>query len=140
MAEVPFSDQHISIKGSSGAEIKVRFRDVVELINEGIYCVNSEGTLVFANERFCKAMGYQVSEIIGRSFLDLVLGEENVRISKAKLELRKRGISDSYDILMKKKKRRRSLAALEWQTGNRPQRGVYGSYCAYYRNCPAEKA
>ena len=103
MAEIPFNDQHISIKGSSGAEMQVRFRDLVELINEGIYCVNSTGVLIFANDRFSKALGYNVSEIIGKSFLDLVLGEENVRISKAKLELRKRGISDSYDILMKKK-------------------------------------
>jgi len=103
MPELSFNDQHISIKGSSGAEIQVRFRDLVELINEGVYCVNSEGELVFANDRFCKSLGYLTSELIGKSFLDLVLGEENVRISKAKLELRKRGISDSYDILMKKK-------------------------------------
>ena len=103
MAEVPFNDQYISIRGSSGADTKVRFRDLVELINEGVYCVNSEGILVFANDRFCKTLGYQLAEITGRSFLELVLGEENVRISKAKLELRKRGVSDSYDILMKKK-------------------------------------
>ena len=103
MAETPFTDQCISITGDSGAQIQIRFRDVVELINEGIYCVNSNGVLVFVNEKFCKSIGYNASEIIGKPIFDMVYGEENVRISKAKLDLRRKGISDSYDILMRKK-------------------------------------
>lgn len=103
MAEIPFTDQYIAITGNSGAEIHIRFRDLVEWINEGIYCINSDGILVFVNDRFCKTLGYQSHEVTGKNVFDLILGEENIRISKAKLELRKRGISDNYDILMKKK-------------------------------------
>jgi len=80
----------------------VRFRELVEMVNEGIYCINSEGILVFVNERFCKMLGYKASDIIGKSIFDMMHGEENIRITKAKLGLRKKGISDSYDIIMRK--------------------------------------
>ena len=103
MSELPFNDQYISITGSSGADIHVSFRDLVESINEGIHCVNSEGILVFVNEKFCKITGYPADELVGKNIYHLVLGDETTRILKAKLELRKRGISDSYDILLRKK-------------------------------------
>ena len=102
MAEIPFTDQHITITGHSGAQIQIRFRDLVEFINEGVYCVNGDGLIVFANEKFGKALNYKATDIIGKSIFDFVHGEENRRISKAKLDLRKKGISDSYDILMRK--------------------------------------
>jgi len=82
MADIPFTDQYISITGDSGAQIQIRFRDLVELVNEGIYCVNSNGVLVFVNERFCKTLGFQPTEILGRSVFDLVYGDENVKILK----------------------------------------------------------
>src|ERR1019366_8190218 len=103
MAENPFADEYITVTGNSGAGIIIRFRDLVEWTNEGIYCVNSNGTIVYANERFCKNLGYTKNEIIGKPVFNLIHGEENVRLSKTKLELRKKGISDSYDIQMNKK-------------------------------------
>ena len=102
MAEIPFTDQHITITGHSGAQIQIRFRDLVEFINEGVYCVNGDGLIVFANEKFGKALNYKAADLTGKSIFDFVHGEENRRISKAKLDLRKKGISDSYDILMRK--------------------------------------
>src|SRR5579871_6945869 len=103
MEAIPFNDQYFSIVGNSGAQIQIRFRDLVELVNEGIYCINNAGLVVFANDRFSKLLGYTNAELIGKSVFEMVHGEENVRVSKAKLDLRKKGITDSYDILCAKK-------------------------------------
>lgn len=103
MSEHLFHDQQIKVTGNSGAEIVIRFRDLIEWTNEGIYCVNSQGMVVYANERFGKTLGYTPTEVINQPVFEFIYGEDNIRLSKTKLELRKRGISDSYDIQMKKK-------------------------------------
>ncbi|MDB5281445.1 MAG: sensory transduction histidine kinase, partial [Bacteroidota bacterium] len=103
MAGHPLEEEYITVTGNSGAEIIIRFRDLVEWTNEGIYCVNSNGLIVYANERFCKNLGYTKDEIINKPVFNIIYGEENVMLSKTKLELRKKGISDNYDIQMKKK-------------------------------------
>ena len=99
----PLEQQHITVTGNSGAKITIRFSDLVEWTNEGIYCVNSRGIVVYANERFCKNLGYDTSEVIDKEIFNFIYGDENVKLSKAKLDLRKKGISDTYDIAMKKK-------------------------------------
>lgn len=103
MDKKALTDQYITISGNSGSEITIRFRDMVEWINEGIYCVDSNGIVVYANERFCKRLGYEVNEVMGKEIFSLIYSEENIRLSKIKLQLRKKGVSDSYEIQMKTK-------------------------------------
>jgi PAS domain S-box-containing protein len=98
-----FNDQYVTLTGHSGARIDIRFRDLVEWTSEGIYCVTSGGVLVYVNQRFTKMLGYQAEELTGTDVMGLLYNEENKRLAKAKMELRKRGIADSYDIQMKKK-------------------------------------
>jgi len=96
-------EQHIKITGPSGTEVDIPFRDLLEAINEGIYCVNAHGEVVYANERFCKNLGYALEEVLGKDIFQLLYNENNIKLARAKLELRKRGVSDSYDIQVKKK-------------------------------------
>lgn len=103
MANNTFNHQHISIAGSNGVETLVRFREMVEWINEGIYCVDSNGIVVYANEQFCKRLGYAIDEVVGIEIFSQLYNEENVRLARAKLQLRKRGVSDSYNIQLKTK-------------------------------------
>ena len=103
MAKNTFNDQHISIASSNGAETLVRFREMVEWINEGIYCVDSNGIVVYANEQFCKRLGYEIGEVVGFEIFSQLYNEDNVRLARAKLQLRKRGVSDSYNIQLKTK-------------------------------------
>lgn len=102
MAGTPISD-YISISDSSGLSAAIHFRNIVEWINEGIFCVNSEGNLLYANDQFCRNLGYTHAEILNSSIFKYFYDEEQVRISKNKLELRKKGLSDSYEIKMRKK-------------------------------------
>ncbi|HLP20405.1 MAG TPA: PAS domain S-box protein, partial [Chitinophagales bacterium] len=103
MDKNPISEQHLQVTGSTGASLNIPFRDLVEAINEGIYCVNADSEVVYANERFCKNLGYTINEVVGKDIFQLLYNEENIKLAKNKLELRKRGVSDSYDIQVKTK-------------------------------------
>ncbi|MBP6733008.1 MAG: PAS domain S-box protein, partial [Chitinophagales bacterium] len=95
--------QYIQITDSTGKETEIPFRHLIESVNEGIYCVNTNGEVVYANERFCKNLGYTVNEVLGQDIFSLLYNAENVALAKAKMELRKKGVSDSYDIQVKTK-------------------------------------
>lgn len=93
----------IKISDARGLTATIPFRNVVELINEGIFCVNSEGILVYVNRQFCKNLGYTEVEVLGKSIFDFFYDEKQANLSREKLELRKKGVSDVYDIRMRKK-------------------------------------
>lgn len=102
------TDRNSSHKGiifsdSKGQDVSLDFRDLVEWITEGVYCVNAEGIIVYANEIFSKRLGYSASDLIGVEIFELIYNEANKNLSRAKLQLRKKGISDSYDMQMKSK-------------------------------------
>lgn len=102
MAEL-FTGDYIQINDSSGTSATIHFRNIVEWINEGIFCVNGEGKILYANDQFCRNLGYKRDEIIGSLIFDYFWNEDQIKISKQKLELRKKGLSDVYEIIMKKK-------------------------------------
>ncbi len=97
------AEQYIKISGSNGTGVTLAFRHLVESINEGIYCVNSNAEVVYANESFCKNIGYTVDEVMGKDVFQLLYKEPYTKIGRAKFELRKKGVSDSYDIQVTKK-------------------------------------
>ena len=103
MADKTNEQKGIKFSSAQGQEVDVHFQDLVEWITEGVYCVNAEGILVYANESFCKILGYTTEELTGKEIFDLIYNEANRNLSKAKLQLRKKGISDSYELQMKNK-------------------------------------
>lgn len=50
-----------------------RFRTLVETMNEGLFEVNEEGVIEFANSRLSKITGYTLGELIGESADDLLV-------------------------------------------------------------------
>ncbi len=93
----------IKLPGTTGSDTLINFRELMELINEGVYCGNSEGKIVYANARFCKNFGFAKEEVEGISLFELAYDDESRKILMGKMELRKKGVSDTYDIRMKKK-------------------------------------
>lgn len=118
------SDQFLEVSGKNGTRISIPFRELIEAVNEGIYCVNDSGEVVYANERFCKNLGYSISEVVGQNIFQLLYDEENVKLAKAKMELRRRGISDNYDIQVKTK----SGAPLWMRMNGKPLLGGQGEF------------
>lgn len=93
----------IIITDTNGIQTEIDLRSVVDWIDEGIFCVNAEGIIQYANEQFCRNLGYQPHEIINTSIFDYFYSAEDAKAAKQKLELRKKGLSDTYETKMKRK-------------------------------------
>lgn len=79
------------------------YKLLLDVFHEGICIKNEAGIILYANEKYCSQLGYEKSELIGQSNFDLFDDEKQRSISKSKLELRKKGITDTYEIRMRKK-------------------------------------
>lgn len=79
-----------------------KYRSLVETIQEGMGIVDPDENIVFANSSFCDILGYSQEELIGMNLRDLVPEEEFQKILKGTAK-RKKGISDQYELVMKRK-------------------------------------
>lgn len=93
----------IQIQDGKGLSATIHFNNLVEWINEGVFCVNSDGVIVYANRQFCKNLRHAETEVIGKSIFDFFFDDKHAALSQAKLELRRKGVSDVYDIKMRRK-------------------------------------
>jgi|GEM_PF-262148 len=81
-----------------------RYRTLVERMREGLAQVDNEGTVQFVNDRFCEMVGYSRDELVGRSLEELLLAfPEDGAVMRSKSELRQQGISDQYEIRVRRK-------------------------------------
>ncbi|WP_440947785.1 PAS domain-containing sensor histidine kinase [Methanosarcina sp. T3] len=81
-------------------ESEEKYRNIVETANEGIFLMNSEFKITYANKRTMELMGHTHEETIGRPVMDFVC-EESKPIAKKSLERRRSGISESYELKLK---------------------------------------
>lgn len=93
----------IKISDSKGLSATIYFNNLVEWINEGVFCVNSDGIIVYANKQFCKNLRYAETEVIGKPIFSFFYDDKHTALSQAKLDLRRKGVSDVYDIKMRRK-------------------------------------
>ncbi|MHA1862744.1 MAG: PAS domain S-box protein, partial [Candidatus Thorarchaeota archaeon] len=79
------------------AESKTRYQLLVETMNDGLAIDDTEGHLTYVNVAFCRMLGYESEELIGKHWSDLTDGmtPEDVKV---KLVDRKVGISESYEL------------------------------------------
>jgi PAS domain S-box-containing protein len=82
-------------------ENEEKYRNIVETSNEGIYFVNAEGKVTFANQMM-ETSGYRLDEIIGRPVWNFV-PEESLPVAKKEFEKRRKGISGSYELKLIRK-------------------------------------
>ncbi len=78
-------------------ESEEKYRRIVETANEGIMLADPAGSITFVNNKMAEMLGYKVDELIGKPGLELIYKEE-IELSKTRIELRKKGKVDSYDI------------------------------------------
>ncbi len=72
-------------------------RILIENMKEGLIRLDSNGLLTFANNRLCKMIGYTREELIGKDITLLFEKEEREKFS-SKMDQRKQGISESYEL------------------------------------------
>jgi len=104
-----------------------RYRHLVEKMSDGL-AVHENELLTFVNSKFCEMLGYQHSEMIGKSILDL-LDDHNRQIVKNQLALRKQGnITESYEVELLKKNGSKIITNLSPQGIFDPEGQFKGSF------------
>lgn len=76
---------------------EVKYRQLVENAQEGIWAIDNDMKTTFVNPRVAEMLGYTVKEMLGRSIYEF-MDKRNIVIAKRKLEQRKRGIRESYEL------------------------------------------
>ncbi|AAM06162.1 PAS domain S-box protein [Methanosarcina acetivorans] len=78
-------------------ESEEKYRNIVETANEGIFLMDAEFNVIYANKRTAELMRYAQEEIIGRPVMDFIC-EESKSIARRNLEKRRGGISEIYEL------------------------------------------
>ena len=78
-------------------ESEQKYRNIVETANEGILIIDDNAVVTYANKKMTDMLGYSLEEGLGRPIWNF-LTEENKAIIKRKLEKRKQGINENYEL------------------------------------------
>jgi len=78
-------------------ETETRYKLLVETMNDGLAIDNESGNLVYANEAFCRMLGYNSDEIVGKKWIDFTK-DMGMKEFKSKVAERKSGVSSSYEL------------------------------------------
>jgi diguanylate cyclase (GGDEF)-like protein/PAS domain S-box-containing protein len=84
-------------------ESERRYRLLVERMREGLAQVDNDGILQFCNDRFCEMLGYSRQELIGQTPDRFLAYPEDVDLMLSKAKLRLRGVSDQYEVRVRRK-------------------------------------
>jgi diguanylate cyclase (GGDEF)-like protein/PAS domain S-box-containing protein len=85
-------------------ESEYKMRTLLGNMNEGLLQVDTADSIEFVNNRFCGMLGYSSpDELIGKIWSQLTLGDDEREFIKAVNKRRRQGISDNYELQMRKK-------------------------------------
>lgn len=79
------------------------YRSIVETMGEGLLSLDLEGRLLFANRRFCEITGYDVSELLGRNAVDLLIDSADQPSVRQKIEEALGGASVTFRTKIRQK-------------------------------------
>ena len=79
-----------------------RFRKIVETAQEGVCVIDSENRISFVNPAMAAMFGYTIDEALGRLTFDF-MDEEGRDEALKRVERRKKGLVDKYDLKLKTK-------------------------------------
>ncbi len=83
-------------------ESEAKYRRIVETTNEGIMVADTTGTITFANPRMAGILGCSVGELVGKPGIGMI-DQSEIASGMNRIEKRKRGISEEYDIKFRHK-------------------------------------
>ncbi|WNJ18565.1 PAS domain S-box protein [Pontibacter sp. G13] len=79
-----------------------RYRTLVERMNEGLIMTGEDEEVLFVNNRMCEILGMSKEELEGRKSFEILQGDSSRPIITQKSALRKQGISDQYELNLRK--------------------------------------
>jgi PAS domain S-box-containing protein len=80
-----------------------KYKSIIDTMRLGLLEVDTNGRILSANDSFCQILEYNsVDELIGLPADTTLLDEDQQRIMKEQMEMRKAGDSNAYEIKVKK--------------------------------------
>ncbi len=83
-------------------ESEERYRMIVETALEGIWVIDREHKITFANQVMCDMLGYRMEEVVG-SLVFPFMFEDQLEEYDSKVEKRKRNLSERYEAKLRRK-------------------------------------
>ena len=80
-----------------------KYSNIITNMHMGLVEVDLNDNIKFTNQSFCDMSGYSSQELTGSKAAELLLNPDAKSIISTKRELRRKGISDSYEIKVKVK-------------------------------------
>ena len=99
--------QDISERKNAEANLRIqeeKYRNIITNMNLGLIEVDLNEKIQFVNQSFELMSGFSSSELIGKTPTSLFVSKEIASLIENKKELRKKGISDIYQIPVKNKR------------------------------------
>jgi len=84
------------------SESERKYRQLVETAQEGLFTYDTNGMVTFVNPFLSTMLGYAPEEMVGKSLLLFVYGEDVSKV-RAGMERRRRGIGDTYEVRLIRK-------------------------------------
>nr|MBS0037887.1 PAS domain S-box protein [Saprospiraceae bacterium] len=75
-----------------------KYRNIISNLNLGLLNVDQDQNITFVNSIFCEMSGYKAEELVGKNISEFNVFNESYETIKAKEELRRKGIPDTYDV------------------------------------------
>lgn len=92
------NDQNgISNNSISQEEEAIRYRVLIESMNDGFGIIDTNGVFTYVNSRFARMLEYSEEEMIGRPILNFV-DEENKKIIRENIRHRHKGEATQYEV------------------------------------------
>lgn len=83
-------------------ESETRYRQIVELAEEGIWVMNGEALTTYVNHAMGRMLGYTEEEMLGHPIFDF-MDEEEILLAANNVEKRKNGIAEKHEFRLKNK-------------------------------------
>lgn len=81
---------------------EIKYRQIVETAHEGICVLDIEHHVTFANNRMARMLGYSVGEMLGKSFFNFVVSDEDKKLAKSQISRRQQGFPGQYELTLKR--------------------------------------
>jgi len=88
-----------------------RYRQLAELLQEGIWMLDSNAVTTYVNPRMAEMLGYSVDEMLGQSLFSFIDEKKYETITKH-IENRKQGLKEHYDFEFNRKDGRQIFTSL----------------------------
>jgi PAS domain S-box-containing protein len=82
-----------------------KYKSVIDTLQLGLLEVDKNDKIITANDSFCRILEYDsVDDLVGKPAFETLLDEDQQRVMKEQMAMRKEGFSNAYEIKVKKAK------------------------------------